>query len=100
MSLLHHHHLLLQNMLCVSVGNFTWFANQCSVDHVVPRHFLVEILQTQQECSVSEPGHHRLRHPLQVHVAGEEREVRVGDGGGVGGWVTIRHQHVNQQLKQ
>ena len=44
------------------------------------RHLFVEVLKAEEEGPVTKARHHRLRHPLQVHVAGEDGQVGVGDG--------------------
>ena len=91
-------HHLLQHVLRVPVRDLARLPDERGVDHVAPRHLLVEVLQTQQEGAVPEPRHDGLRHPLQVHVAGEDGEVRGRDRGGGARGVTVRHQHVYQQL--
>ena len=39
-------------------------------------------------------------HPQQVHVAGQHRQVGVRQVGWGGIWFTIRHQHIQQNLKR
>ena len=87
-------------MFRVSVGDLARLPDQGGVDHVPARHLLVQVLQAEEEGSVTEPGHAGLRHPLEVHVAGEDGQVGVRDGGGVAGRMTIGHQYVNQELKR
>ena len=83
----------------MSVCDLAGLPDERGVDHVSARHLLVQVLQAEEEGSVAEPGHAGLRHPLEVHVAGQDGQVGVGDGGGVAGRMTIGHQHVDQELK-
>ena len=91
--------LLLQYMFSVSVGDLAWLPNKCGVDHVPARHLLVQLLKAEQKGSVTEPWHGGLRHPLEVHVARQYRQVWVSDVRWVGGGMTIRDQHIEQQLE-
>jgi hypothetical protein len=43
---------------------------------------------------VSEPGHDGLGHPLEVHVAGQHRQVRVRYARRGRGRLPVRYQHV------
>ena len=86
-------------MFSVSVGDLTGFPYQCGVHQIPPRHFLVQILQTQQEGAVTKPGQNGLGHPLEVHVAGQDGEVGAGDGRGGGGGVAVGHENIHQELE-
>ena len=48
---------------------------------------------------VYRPRHDGLRHPLEVHVAGEDGEVEGVDRGRCGGRLPVGEQYVNQELK-
>ena len=48
---------------------------------------------------MAETGHNGLGHPLEVHVAGEDRDVCLGDPLGGGGRLTIGDNHVYKELK-
>jgi hypothetical protein len=54
----------------------------------------VEILKTEEEGAVSEPGHDGLGHPLEVHIAGQHRQVRVRYACRGRGRLPVRYQHV------
>ena len=97
--MLHVTDLLLQHMLCVLVGDLAGLPDEGGVHHVAACHLLVQLLQAEEEGAVTEPGHGGLRHPLEVHVARQDRQVGVGDVRGVGGRVAIGDQHVQKKLQ-
>ena len=61
-------------------SDLTWrFADEAGVHQVPTGDLLEEVLQAEEEGAVAKPGHRRLRHELQVHVAGQDGQV--GEGG-------------------
>ena len=52
-----------------------------------------------EEGAVAEAGHDGLGHPLEVHVAGEDGQVRVVDGAGRRRGVPVRQQDVEEELQ-
>ena len=78
----------------MSVCDLTGLPDEGGVHHVSASHLLVQLLQAEEEGAVTEPGHGGLRHPLEVHVARQDRQVWVSDVRWVGGGMTIRDQNI------
>ena len=61
-------------------------------------YFLIKVFKTEEEGAMTEPGHHSLSHPLQVHVTGKDRQVGVTYLVWCSGGLTVRYKNINQQL--
>ena len=77
------------------VSDFARLSNESSVLELETRDLVVETFEAVKEAAVSEARHGRRTHPHEIHVAGEDGNVRVDEIRGFRSWSAARQQDVN-----